>query len=247
MAAEVTDRPRQLGIIEIADQLLQLAAPAAGTGKALADLAGVAAQQALVLLVRHAVDASAQRLAALALEQLAEKATVLDHDRLPPRRLEHRLDPPRRDVGDDPVEGLTVQVDDPHQLAERGDHRIDQRLPDRPLVELGVADQGHLAAGARRLEVIDDVAVGDRAPDRRGGADTDRAGGEVDRVGVLDPARVALQALEGAQLGEIGGIEAAEEVVDRVQDGRRVRLDRDAVGGIQVPETKRGHDLDHRG
>ena len=125
------------------------------------------------------------------------KRPYLTSDRLPAGGLEHRLDPPGGDVGDDPVERLPVEVDHPHQLAERRDHRVDQRLPDRPLVELGVAEQGDLAAGPRRLEVVDDVAVGDRAPDRRGGADADRAGGEVDRVGVLGPARVALQAAEG--------------------------------------------------
>ena len=48
----------------------------------------------------------------------------------------------------------------------------------------------------RRAEVPGDVPAGQRAPDRRGRADADRAGGVVDRIGVLEPARVALQAAE---------------------------------------------------
>ncbi len=67
----------------------------------------------------------------------------------------------------------------------RGDHRIDERLPDRALVELGVAEQRDVAAALRHVEVAGDVAVRERAPDRRRRADADRAGREVDRVGVL--------------------------------------------------------------
>ncbi len=240
-------RARSSASLELGDQLLQLAPAAAAARQALAQLLGAAAQQPLVLLVGHLVDAAAQRVPALALEQLAQEASVLDHDRLPAGGLEHRLDAAGGDVGDDPVERLAVEVDHPHQLAQRGDHRVDQRLPDRALVELGVADQRDLAPGARRLEVAGDVAVGDRAPDRRRRADPDRAGREVDGVGVLGAARVALQPAEGAQLGQVGAVEPTEQVVDRVQDGRRVRLHRDAVGGGEVLEVERGHDPDHRG
>ena len=91
----------------------------------------------------------------------------------------------------------------------RGDHRVDERLPDRALVELGVADERDLAPALRHVEVPGDVAVGDRAPERRGGADADRARREVDGAGVLGPARVALQPAELAQRRQVAAVERA--------------------------------------
>ena len=41
--------------------------------------------------------------------------------------------------------------------------RVDDRLPDRALVELGVADERDLAPALRDVEVPGDVAVGERA------------------------------------------------------------------------------------
>ena len=67
----------------------------------------------------------------------------------------------------------------------RAHHRVGDRLPAGALVELGVADQRDLAPADRHVEVPGDVAVRERAPDRRGRADADRAGRVVDRVGVL--------------------------------------------------------------
>ena len=129
----------------------------------------------------------------------------------------------------------------------RGDHRIDERLPDGALVELGVADERDVAAALRHVEVAGDVAVRDRAPERRRRADADRAGREVDDARILGAARIALQPAELAQRRQVAAVERAEQVVDRVQHGRGVRLDRDAVGRAQVLEVERRHDADHRG
>ena len=54
--------------------------------------------------------------------------------------------------------------------------------------------------------------------------------------GILEPARVALQAAELAQRRQVLAVELPEQVVDRVQHRRRVRLDRDPVRGAQVVE-----------
>ena len=61
-------------------------------------------------------------------------------------------DPAGGDVGHDAVERLAVEVDDPQHLAEARDHRVDERLPDRALVELGVAERARPGArpAARR-------------------------------------------------------------------------------------------------
>ena len=158
---------------------------------------------------------------------LAQQRAVLDHHRVPAGGLEHRGEAAGGDVGDDAVQRLAVEVDDPHDLAQARDHRVRDRLPAGALVELGVADQRDLAAAARDVEVAGDVAVRERAPDRRGGAEADGPGGVVDRVGVLRPARVGLQPAVLAQRRQVAAVEAAEQVVDRVQDRARVRLDAD--------------------
>ena len=101
---------------------------------------------------------------------------------------------------------------------------------------------GHRVAG----EPVAQVAAGHGAPDRRGRADADRAGRVVHRVGVLDPAGIALQATERPQRRQVRLVQLAEQVVDRVQHGRGVRLDRHPVLCPQVPEPQRGHDRDHR-
>ena len=223
-----------------------LAAPAAVARQPLAQLAGRAAQEPLVLLVAHRVDPLAQRVAAVALEQLAQAAAVLDGDRLPAGRLEHPAQAAGRHVRHDAVERLPVEVDDPQHLAEARDHRIDERLPDRALVELGVADERDVAPALRHVEVAGDVALRDRAPERRGRADADGARREVDDAGILGPARVALQPAELAQRRQVAAVERAEQVVDRVQHRRGVRLHGDAIGRAQVLEVERRHDADDR-
>ena len=105
-----------------------------------------AAEQPLVLLVRHLIDPMAERLAAGPLEELSQAPAVLHRDRPPARGLEHRTDPPGGDVRHDPVERLAIEVDDPQHLAEPRDHRVHERLPDRTLVELGVTDKRDVAA-----------------------------------------------------------------------------------------------------
>ena len=62
--------------------------------------------------------------------------------------------------GDDPVEALAVDVDDPHDVAEALQRGVGDGLPDVALVELGVADEGDEAGRALRPEVGLDVAAG---------------------------------------------------------------------------------------
>ena len=125
-------------------------------------------------------------------------------------------------------------------------HRVGDRLPARALVELGVAEQRDLAPADRDVEVPGHVAVRERAPDRRRRADPDRAGRVVDRVGVLGARRVGLQPAELPQRLEVARLEAPEQVVDRVQHRRGVRLDRHAVGRLEEREPQRGHQRHHR-
>ena len=187
-------------------------------GQALPELGVRAAQQALVLGIGHLVDAGPQGLPAGAGEQLLQQVPVLDRQHLPPGGGEHPLQPGGTEDGDDAVQALPVQVDDPDHLTQLADHRVEDRLPAGALVQLGVAQQGVLPARADVPEPAR-VAAGQRAPDRRRRADPDRAGGVVDRIRVLRAARVALQAAELAQGAQVLRRQVAEQEVDRVQHG----------------------------
>ena len=105
--------------------------------------------------------------------------------------------------GHDPVEALAVEVDDHRHVAELAEALLEDRLPDVALVELGVADERDepalRLARDRVAEVEPQVAVGQRREHRRDRAQADRAGREVDRVGILGPRRVRLQPAELAQ------------------------------------------------
>ena len=70
-----------------------------------------------------------------------------------PGGLEHPLKAVGGDLRDHAVEGLAVEVHHPQDLAEPRDGRVGDRLPARPLVELGVADEGYLPPGRRRAEM----------------------------------------------------------------------------------------------
>ena len=94
--------------------------PPAGPGSRSRSLGDVGAQQALVLLVAHRVDAPAQVVAPRPGEQLAQQPPVLGRDRVPAGGREHVPQTARGDVGHHPVERLAVEVDDPHHLPEAG-------------------------------------------------------------------------------------------------------------------------------
>ena len=70
------------------------------------------------------------------------------------------------------------------------------------------------------------------------GAQTHGAGREVDAVRVLRPAGVRLQPVEPPQRLQVLGSQVAQQVLDRVVDGRRVRLDGDPVAGAHVLEEQ---------
>ena len=231
VAAEVADRAQQLLVVQLGDQLAR-SRGRRGRCPGSRSRSSPASERSSRWYSSFGISSIRRRSASppSTLEQLAQPAPVLDRDRLPAGRLEHRRDPARRDVRHDPVQRLAVEIDDPQHLAEPRHHRVDQRLPDRALVQLRVAEQRDLAAALRHVEVAGDVAVRDRAPDRRRRPDPDRPGREVGRHRILQPARIALQPAELAQRRQIPRVELAEQILDRVQHRRSVRLDRHAIG-----------------
>jgi hypothetical protein len=98
------------------------------------------------------------------------------------------------------------------------------------------------------MEVAGGVAVGQGGEQRRGGAQADRASGEVDRIRVFGAAGVGMQAAELAQRAQIAPVEIAEQLRVGVEDRTRMRLDAHAVAGSQpVAEVQRGQDGHDRG
>ena len=91
----------------------------------------------------------------------------------------------RTHTRNDAVEALAVEVDDPGQLAETTGGRVGQRLPDVPLVELGVAHQRHEAATGLSVEMRIHVTIDNTRKQRGCRTQTNRAGREVDRVRIL--------------------------------------------------------------
>ncbi len=89
--------------------------------------------------------AELERVTARSLEKFAQPTPVLDGNAVPAGGLEHAPQPVDGDIGDHPVEGLAVEVHDPHHLSEPGDRRVRYRLPARPFVELRVANERYLA------------------------------------------------------------------------------------------------------
>ena len=87
-----------------------------------------------------------------------------------------------------------------------------------------------------------DIVLHQRGEQRLGDAEPDRAGGEVDVVGVLGARGIALRALVAAKVLELLPGLAAEQILDGVIDRARMRLDRDPILRTQRAEIERGHD-----
>lgn len=246
--AEVTHGTGQLVGRQRGDQVPELGGRLSGQD-AVGDLVRGDSEHPLVLLVGHLLEAAAEIGAAGSLEQVGDEPTPLQRHDLPAGGREHALEALDLDVGHNAVQGLAVEVDHPQQLSERRDLRVGDGLPDGSFVQFGVAEQADEPAGGGGVgEVGAGVPMRDGGPECGGGADADRAGGEVDGVGVLEPAGVALQPTLGAQGRQVRRVEVAEQVVDGVQDGGGVWLDRDAVLAPQAVEPQRDHDVgDRRG
>ena len=212
-----------------------------------ADLCTALAQQTLVLGVRHAIDAALQRLATRQGEGFAEARTVLDDLDLPTVIAEDVGKFLRAHTGNHAVEALTIEIDDPGQLPESACGRIGQCLPDVALIQLGIAEERHEPTAGRDIEVCTHVAVDDTGEERCSGTKTNRPSREIDRIGVLRARGIGLQATKIAQLRQVVAIEAPEQIVDRMQHRRGVRLDGYPIAGLQPVEVERGHRRHHRG
>ena len=90
------------------------------------------------------------------------------------------------------------------------------------------------------------IVLDHRGEGRDRNAKADRAGGKVDVVDVLGARRIGLHTAEPAEvLHFLAGL-VAHQILNRMKDGRGVRLDRDPVLRPQHGKIERGHDRHHR-
>src|SRR6185503_19925831 len=108
---------------------------------------------------------------------------------------------------------------------------FEDRLEDVALVELSVADQrDHAAFGLVQPPAVGaDIVLHQGREQRLRDAEPDRAGGEIDVVGVLGARGIALRALVAAKVLELLPALAAEQILDGMIDRARMRLDRHPI------------------
>ncbi len=125
---------------------------------------------------------------------------------------------------------------------------LEQCLEDVALVHFGVADQrdhpplGPVLQPAMRLDVV----LHQRREQGLRNAEADRAGGEIDVVGVLGARRIGLRALEAAKILQFLAGLMPEQILDGVKHRAGMRLHRDAVLRPQHGEIERRHDVGER-
>ena len=209
------------------------------------------AQERVVLEVHYRLETLPQPLAARPREARRAPAAVAEPDHAPSEGTEQPLELAAPPVADHAVEALPVQVDHDDVTAQVGHRLLGPGLPHAPLVQLRVPDQRDVAGAAGSAvaggaEVVREVAIHQGREGGRDGAQAHRAGREVEPAGVLGAARIGLKAVEGpVRLQALGGQQPAQHL-DRVEDRRRGRLDRDAVPGPQELEVEGGQQREDR-
>ena len=194
--------------------------------------------------VRAVVDPAPQRLPAGLGEGGLLQTAVFERQHPPADRAEQLVDAPEQPVRDHRIEALAVIVDHPPEIAHVVLPALQQGFEHVALVELGIAHQrDHAPRGVR----VDRPLAGEIVLDQRGEhglrrAEPDRAGGEIDVVVVLGARRVGLRPAEAAEAFEPFPALASEEILDGVEDGRRVGLHRHPVLRPQHVEIERRHD-----
>ena len=133
-----------------------------------------------------------------------------------------RLQPRGADAGDDAVQALAVEVDDPEHVAQT--RAAPPRAPPPRRCPRPARRRRSGAMKRSRLtspKCARGVAVRERGEDRRHRAKAHRAGREIDRVRVLGAAGVGLQAAVLAQRGQVRA--AAAGRAGTARRGRRAR------------------------
>ena len=200
--------------------------------------------QRRIELVRTLVDPVLQDLAARLGESLLLQRAVFEDDHVPTEGTEQRLVARPQPFAHDRIKALAVVVDDPPAIAQALLPALEQGLEYIAFVEFGIANERDhppfrmLSGPAVRAHVI----LNQRGEQCLRHAEPDRAGGEVDVIVVLGARWIALRAAEGAEALQPRAALAPKQILDRVIDRARVRLDRDAILRSQNVEIECRHD-----
>ncbi len=258
---EGVEQHREIVAAEIAHQRGQFFVAAAcdqrGHGALVADLVhqplapGRAAleRQRRIELVRTGFDPVAQPFAAWLAERGLLQRTMAQHHHVPAEIAKHGFELRPQSFAHDGVEALAVVVDDPPRIAQAVLPAFQQRLENIALVHLGVADErDHLAFRPVAAELFRaQVILRERGEQGLRDAEADRAGREIDVVGILGARRIGLRPLVAAEVLQLVERLIAVQILNRVEHRPGVRLHRDAILRPQRREIERRHDRRGRG
>ena len=246
VAPKIAHHARQLRIAYRRQKLLQARIPAPfHRYKPPPQLVARQPHQQLVLLVAHVVNALANLFTVLLRKKILQLAPVLRLQHLPAPTVKHRLQRPRPDARNHPVQALTVQVHDPERVGQLRHPLIKDSLPHVALVQLRIADDGNEPIRRHVAKVLLSIVVRQRRKCRRHRAQPHRARGKINRIGILRPAWIRLQTAKGAQRRQILARQLAQKILDGVKDRRRMRLYRNSVPMPQQMKIERRHDRHH--
>ena len=249
VSAEIGHQRQQLLVAAPVDQLRDRALVADVVLQMLAEGSAALEAQRGIHLVRAVIDPALQRFAAGLGERRLHQAAILHDHHVPAEIAEHGFEFFPQPLAHHGIETLAVVVDHPPGVAQAVLPPLQQRLEDIALVHLGIADQrDHPPLGPVLHPAMGrDVILHQRGEQRLRHAEADRAGGEIDVVGILGARRIGLRALVAAEiLQSVAGL-MPEQILDGMKHRARMRLDRDAVLRPQHREIQRRHDIGERG
>ena len=143
-------------------------------------------------------------------------------------------------TGNNTVQGLTVEVNNPGDVAQPLGCLVSDGFPDVAFVQLCITDECIEARVIPRTKVVINVTASQRRKKRGSCTQAHGPCGEINMVRVLGARGVGLQSTQFAKACEVRTIQLAQEVLDGVEHGRSVRLDGDAVSSIKVSKVQRG-------
>ena len=244
MAAEIGHQRKQFVVTAAVDQLRHRSLIADVVREMLAECRAALKAQRGIERVRAAIDPFAKRLAAGLGKRFAHQRAIFHDHHVPAEIAEHGLELLPQPLAHHRVEALAIVVDHPPGVAQAVLPPLRQRLENVALVHLGVADERDHPPLAAILHpaMRGDVILHQRGEQRLRDAEADRAGREIDVVGVLGARRIGLRAFEAAEILQLLLRLPAEQILDGVEHRARMRLHRDAILRLEHAEIERRHD-----
>src|SRR5262249_44206645 len=224
MAAEIVHQGGQLVVAAALDKRADRTLIADLVVKPLAPRRSALKHQGRIKLVRTVIDPAAQNVAARFGKCRLLQRAVFEQNHVPAEIAKQILITLPQSLADDSVETLPVIIDDPPAIAQTLLPAFEHGFKDVALIEFGIAEESnHAAFGPRQTPAMGPhIILRQGRKQRLSNAKSDRAGREVDVIGVLGPRRIGLRAFIAAKRFELVPGLAPEQVLDRVEIGRSV-------------------------